>query len=142
MEFKTAYSKNPGCKTDLHGESLTQQNFKRECDINYILKKYQKTGLVEHVSKYKGNYEDLSQPCDYQTAMNLVISAAAAFESLPSSIRKQFDNDPGRFLAFAENPDNLEEMKNLGLAKTPVVPAQPSAESLPAEPAKPETPAG
>lgn len=117
VEFKTAYSDRIRVITPTGGDTMTQQNFKAECDINTILKKYQKTGLVTHVSQHNGDYVDLSTPVDYQTALNVVINAQASFDSLPSTIRKQFNNDPGTFVAFACNPENNEALIEMGLKK-------------------------
>jgi len=140
--IKSAYTprERNALKTD--PASKTQQNFKAECDINTILKKYRKTGLLEHVNQYAGKYEDLSEPTDYQTALNIVISAQASFDSLPSYIRKKFDNDPAQFLDFVNNPDNLDEMQKMGLTnETPAESIQPPVETVPVEPPKVETPA-
>ena len=40
------------------GESRTRQEFKEECDINNIMRKYKQSGLVEHVKEYGGRYGD------------------------------------------------------------------------------------
>ncbi len=98
------------------GDGMAKQSFKEECDINTILKKYDKTGLIEHVSKYNGSYGDVTESVDYQTALNTVMSAESAFMSLPASIRTLFDNDPHRFLEFAQDPENAEELIEMGLA--------------------------
>ena len=89
---------------------------KDECDINRILKKYQKDGILRHVSRFGGRYEDLPDSIDYQESLNAVMAAEAAFLSLPSSVRSRFENDPGRFLAFVGDPANENEMIDLGLA--------------------------
>ena len=36
--------------------SLTKQSFTKECDINNIMKKYQKTGAIDHVNKHEASY--------------------------------------------------------------------------------------
>lgn len=117
--FKSAYSPKERVFTILSGKTLTQQHSKNECDINQILKKYRKTGLLDHVNTYQGKYDDLSQPIDYQTALNVVINAKNSFDSLPSNIRKKFDNEPAKFLDFVGNPDNLDEMREMGLMQLP-----------------------
>lgn len=112
-------------------EIRTKQSFKRECDINHILAKYRKTGLLDHVQKYQGRYEDITSAVDYQTALNVMLDAESAFNTLPSEVRKKFSNSPSDFLTFVSNPDNADEMANLGLIpKRPLVeqPAPPSAE--------------
>lgn len=114
--------------------SRTKQEFQAECDINTIMEKYQKGEVVTHVNRFGGNYGDFTEVQDYQASLNQVMAAQAMFASLPASIRTRFENDPGKFLEFAQDPTKAEEMINLGLA-TPR-PAEPSTEA-PAQPATP-----
>lgn len=120
----------------ISGPSRTKQSFKDECDINNILKKFQKTGLLTHVAQYQGQYQDLPSDLDFQASINQVLAAQAAFSSLPSSIRARFENDPARFLEFVGNPANEKEMVEMGLAKPR--PDAPAPDEPPAnEPAAP-----
>lgn len=106
---------------DLEEEpSMAKQSFRDECDINNIMKKYEKTGLLDHVNQYQGQYADLTGIVDYHTALNQVIAAEEAFMTLPAGIRSRFDNDPGNFLAFVDDPNNEEEMIKMGLKQVPV----------------------
>jgi len=44
--------------------------------------------------------------------------------SLPATVRRDFDNDPMQFIAFAENPENLDKMREWKLAPPkPLAPA-------------------
>lgn len=95
--------------------SLTHQSFKAECDIRNIMKKYKKTGVLTHVTSMNAQYLDASVVPDYQEALNLIISAQDTFDSLPSELRKRFNNDPAEFLSFTSNSDNRLEMAKLGL---------------------------
>jgi len=90
--------------------SLAKQSFKEECDINTIMAKYQKTGLIDHINTYKGSYGDATGVQTYHEALNQIIAANDAFLSLPSKLRACFDNDPGTFLEYAENPENYENL--------------------------------
>lgn len=45
--------------------------------------------------------------------------ARQQFDSLPSSVRKRFDNDPYQLVRFAENPENEKECIKLGIFKDP-----------------------
>ena len=38
-----------------------------------------------------------------------------AFDDLPAKVRREFDNDPFKFLEFVEDPENVERMAELGL---------------------------
>lgn len=82
--------------------------------MNYILRDYQKTGMIKHAKQHQGKYDDID-PIDFQQAMFLVTSAQQQFESLPANIRKKFNNDPSEFLSFTRNPDNAAEMLSLGM---------------------------
>lgn len=122
MKFNTPYSPRVG-DSDL-GEfspSLTKQAHKDECDINRIVRRYDQTGVWEHVKSFEPVYASL-EPFDYQESMNKVIAAQEAFDALPSVVRKRFENDPAQFLAFAQDPDNALEMVKMGLAESrPIV---------------------
>lgn len=96
--------------------SLTKQEFVEECDINNLMVRYQKTGLLTHVNRYQGEYSDVTGAVDYHEAQQIVLAASNAFMSLPSAMRARFDNDPGKFLDFVSNPANAEVMYELGLA--------------------------
>jgi len=110
------------------GPSLTRQAEAASCDINTILAKYAKTGLLEHVNRFQGDYADVSPFPDFHTAQNMVLRAHDAFSSLPSGLRNHFDNDPGKFMDFVNDPKNSEEMVKMGLK---------SSDSLPSSPAEP-----
>lgn len=97
--------------------SMTQQNFKDECDINNIMARYETTGLIEFRNDVEsGRYLDLASAVDFHTAQNLVIAAQDAFMSIPPDIRAKFDNDAAKFLAFVEDPKNAQALVDLGLA--------------------------
>lgn len=117
MKFKSAFSKYVRKSYIVDGKSLTKQCFKDECDINNIMKKVAKTGLVSHVSRFKGRYGDFIDATDYRTAVDKILEAECMFESLPANIRSMFSNDPASFLEFVQNPDNILQMEELGLTK-------------------------
>ncbi|QXP08414.1 MAG: internal scaffolding protein [Arizlama microvirus] len=103
-----------GLKNDKPGK--TQQSGKEECDINNILKRYEKTGILPDMIKTDPRYGDFSSCPEYQEALNIVELANTQFNALDAHARRRFDNDPAKFLEFAENPANLGEMVKLGLA--------------------------
>lgn len=97
--------------------SLAKQSFAGECDINNIMSRFTKTGMLEHVRQNPGQYQDLPEDTDYHNAINLVIDANNAFLDLPSKIRGRFNNDPEKFLSFVADPENHDELVTLGLAE-------------------------
>lgn len=116
------------------GPSRTKQSFKEECDVNNILRKYEKTGLITHVAAYKGRYEELPDPIEYQDALHAIRDAEVAFSSLPSKVRRYFNNDPAAFLSATS-----EELIELGLATS----STPSRAATPSQSGEqPETPPG
>lgn len=110
-----AFCSRPG-RSDNEGKPLyfTEQGHKRECDVNLIIKKYDKTGLISHVNKFEANFGDLTG-MDFKEANDLVINANNQFNNLPSHIRKRFNNSPEEFLRFFESDTNREEAIKLGL---------------------------
>lgn len=96
-------------------DGMTHQSFQDECDINKIMKRYQDTGMIEHVREISTNYGDFSNVDDYQTALNKVISAQESFDALPAEIRKRFKNDPAELIDFMNDPKNAQEAVQLGL---------------------------
>ena len=98
------------------GETMTQQHMAADCDINNIMKKYEKTGIVSHLAKYKGDYQDFTVMPDFHTAMNTIREADEMFLTLPASIRDKFNNNPGEFVEFATDECNLDELIEMGLA--------------------------
>lgn len=96
--------------------SMTKQSFREECQIKNIMKKYEKTGIITHVKNHGARYGDFSSHDDYLTALTSVISAQKMFDELPSAVRKKFKNKPEEFLEFVQDPDNLDEMREMGLA--------------------------
>lgn len=111
------------------GKGLTRQASKDETDINLILKKYQRTGILSFVSRNQPGYMDVEN-ITYHEAMNLLIDSNEMFAEMPSSLRKRFNNSPGDFLEFVHNSDNLEEMYDLGLAIRPPPVPEPVSEPV------------
>lgn len=105
----------PRVYAPLGGPSLTHQSFQQECDINNIMRNYQKTGLINHLSKHSPSYGDFISSSDYRENMDHILAASDAFNALPALLRKRFNNDPAEFLAFVEDGNNLTEMAQLGL---------------------------
>jgi phage internal scaffolding protein len=119
--FRTAYEPHKKYVFKTSGESLTQQHFKEECDVINIIKRHDRNGIIEHVQRGQARYGDFSEVADYREALDLVRDAQDEFMTIPSDIRKKFDNDPGKFYEFVSNPDNKEELKTMGFIETPDV---------------------
>lgn len=113
---------------DTGGPSLTKQAFKDECDINKIVERHSAQGTLDEylgitMQQRQGQFLDLSESVDFQTAHQIVQQAQEAFQTLPALVRERFRNDPGQLLAFMQDPKNADEAVALGLA-TKVAQAQ------------------
>lgn len=94
----------------------TDQSQAEECDVNRIVDRFMKTGVLPGTDA-QAIYGDFSSPVDLQQALEIVNRAEEQFGSLTAQVRKRFNNDPAEFLAFCSDPGNGEEMVRLGLAE-------------------------
>lgn len=103
--------------------SRTRQEFADECDINVLMSKFEATGVVSHVNQRQPMYLDLSDGVlPLQEALDTVRAATESFMSLPARARAEFDNDPVKFVEYAQNPENIDQMVKWGLAVPKPVP--------------------
>lgn len=101
--------------------TMAQQQFKDECDINLIAERFGLTGLLPQ-GAVMPTFQDFDGVFDYQTAMNAVLAADAAFMGLPANVRERFGNDPQAFVEFCSDSRNREEAAKLGLVPRPPEP--------------------
>lgn len=127
--------------------SRTKQSFKESCDINNIIKSIDTGGLFRHLNEKMPEYSDLvhddhigTMSNDLQTALELVQRANESFAELPAVLRKRFDNDPRKFLAFVDDPANQAELVKLGLANPDLLPSNVPGKSPEPAPTAPQAP--
>ena len=116
------YSERVRVTSDTVGPSMTKQSFKEESMIDNIIRQYDKTGLFTHLNTSIPRYGDFtldnvrgSAGMDFHQALVIVKQSQEAFAELPAHLRKRFNNDPGNFLEFVDDPSNFEEAQELGL---------------------------
>lgn len=134
------------------GPSLARQEFKEECDINEIMARYEATGVLPNVVGEPFYYDFTTVPLTMMDSMDMMRAASDAFMTLPAKVRKEFDNDAAAFVDFASLPENLDQMREWGLAPKKEAPvAAPAATGAPpaapvgapvAAPAQPAPPPG
>ncbi len=100
---------------DASGPSRTKQSMKDECDVNNIMVRYQKTGLLTHTAKGLPQFADVSAVADYRTAIDNVRAVQDYFDGLPSKVRQRFENDPREFMEYLESGASQEDLEALGL---------------------------
>lgn len=116
--FRTQWTPRVRVATECTEPSLAQQSFKDEVDINHLLEKFKVTGQMPQGIRLP-SYGDFTGINDYQSAMNALITARDAFMQLPAQMRSEFGNDPQKFLEYASDPKNAEDMVRRGLATMP-----------------------
>lgn len=96
--------------------SLCDNSQAAECDINNIVAKFIRTGVLPGVNAAQV-FADVSDALSYHEAMDIVLNAENQFMSLDAKTRQRFGNDPAQFMDFVHDPQNEAEMIKLGLAK-------------------------
>lgn len=95
---------------------FTEQAHKDVTDINKIIEKYDKHGLLSHVQTMEARYGDVTG-VDFRNAQDLYIKAQNSFEALPANIKKRFNQSAADFLDFMDDPNNRDEAIELGLIR-------------------------
>ena len=109
-------------KFNTSGDSLTEQHHKDACNINNIVAKYHKTGVMSNMRVSAPVFKDCTAN-DFFEIQNQFLEASDAFASLSSSVRKRFGNDPHNLIEFLDDPKNRDEAVKLGLIDPQTPPA-------------------
>lgn len=119
------------------GPVITKQDGKRDADINFILKNFEKTGTITHLAKTEPQFGDFTQATEYDQALNLVRQTEAAFATWPAEARELARNDPGLALEMLADEGGRAALERIagGPIQTPDKP-----ENAPGEPLQPEAP--
>jgi len=123
-------------------KSRTHQSFAKDADINNIMMKYQKTGILGDPSlssKRLPRWGDFSDIYDFTTTMNRLKSAEADFMTLPSATREKFNHSVSECLDWIADPRNAAEAVDLGLLPKDAVKVA-AAVVKPADNSQPVTP--
>lgn len=103
-------------------KTLTRQSEADACDINFIMKRYEKTGILP-VSAKEAAFTDVSEVGSFREALDVIQRAEEGFMQLPAKVRERFGNDAVAFVDFCSDPANLAELQDLGVVEAPEVPA-------------------
>lgn len=115
-----AYKVPPKVRVSDFGKSRTRQSEAAATNINAIMRKYEKTGLLPKGDARQAFYADVSEMGDYRTALENVRLAEESFMELPATLRREFQNDPAEFLDFCSDPTNRDKMAEMGLIEKKV----------------------
>jgi len=102
------------------GKSVTQQQFKKDADINTIADRHFKGAgrfgaqIGNPAATRKPRFMDISS-IEFHSMLNKVVDTQEAFRSLSARTKGRFNNDPYQLLRFVENPDNRAQALEMGL---------------------------
>jgi len=111
------------------GKGRTHQSFSKDADINNIMGRYKKTGLLP-VSRVAPNFGDFSDVVDLTDTLARIKAAEVAFGVLPAATREKFGNDVAKLLDFVQDPANLKEAVNLKLLPESMLPKPTSPQGV------------
>lgn len=142
--FKTPFNHDTDAESARLGllcrdPSKTQQHQAEEADINTIVKRFNISGQLPQIP-LPPSIADFSETFDFQTAMNTLNQAKAAFGALPAEIRSTFNNNPHAYVSYVDaaiEAGDLDQLRKWGVA----VPAPPEPE-VPFTPPPSQSPAG
>ena len=121
IPFRTHYSPQMRVSFETQGESLTEQQFAEESQIINKIRKYDSQGFFDTINRNPAQYNDFTQVRDLADAIEQIEEARDAFQTIPSDIRKKFNNSPSEFFDFASKESNYDELVKLGLATAKIV---------------------
>ena len=101
-------------------ESLTQQHFAKDADLNVIVKRYGITDGAALPAVYDPSIDssyfgDFTNTTDLRDALDQMRIAGERFMALPAEIRTRFGNDPATFIDWINDPSNLDDAVDLKL---------------------------
>ncbi len=92
--------------------SLTDESFKQECDIDFIISNFVQRGIEppQHQVQYGKQFTS----DDFIHSMDVVAECKSQFESLPAVEKEKFNNSVTNFLDFVSDPKNLKDSYEKG----------------------------
>lgn len=117
--------------TNAGGKSRTIQSQAEDADINTIVRRFGLTGELPVARRVPLDIQHFDADVDYRDCLEAVRAADSSFSSLPAEVRARFENDPARFVDFATDPKNLDQMRSWGLAPAAPVAAPEGAGGAP-----------
>lgn len=106
-----------------HEESLTQQHFTQDADINVLAKRFgMEKGPIPVIIPDPNAYGDFSNAPTLREALETIRAVDEEFMKLDPRIRRRFDNSPAKFWDFVHDPESRDEGIKLGIFNPPEPP--------------------
>ena len=122
MVFSTLYSRHLSSGVRFTKPSMTEQAHRDDYDINRLIKRAPRTGMVASADQirnvYYGDFSEVGQSLENHLR---ILEAQEHFMALPSNVRAHFDNDPRKLLrSLADDSEaNINKLVELGLVNPP-----------------------
>lgn len=110
--------------------SIVEQHHKDSCDINNIVNKYMKHGVVPADRSAFAQYGDFSQVKSFGEMMVKMREASQSFMTLPAEVRAHFENDAARFLDAFSDPNQQKYLLDHGILQKKIPEQDPQDISL------------
>lgn len=110
---------------DPNSRSVTNQSDKDSTDLNVILARYEKTGLIYGQNR-PPMFDDFTVLPNFYEMQNRIAKVNQSFDLLPASMRNRFGNDPQKLIDFLLDDKNTAEAVTLGLKNAPDSVASPA----------------
>lgn len=117
-------------QTVMTPDSITQSEFAKEADINYLVEKHVRAG-IPFPTQTLADFRDVSGAVDFQEAQNIIIKARETWYSLDPKIRRHFGDQPENFLSALEDPERHDELIRLNVIKRPEPAQNPAGSASP-----------
>jgi len=132
----TLYRNNPD------EEILVQQNLNEggRLDTTAIVARAFQTGTLTHTRDHTARYLDATAHTDFAKSLNTKIRADQLWAELPDELRHHFRDDQRSFVEFCLDPNNIEQLREMGLVQALKTPETLKVEVV--NPAPPEPPKG
>lgn len=132
-----AHEFDPEFRNDVnfeHEVSKTKQSDAEAADINNIMARYERTGLLPEMMQSDPSFGDFSDAPTFQEAHAVVAHASSQFMALDGKVREMFQHDPAKMLQYVQDaqkdPEKKKELYRLGLAIDPTPAPNPHVDLL------------
>ena len=113
MKFRTAYTTYERKIKTSDKPSLTDESFKDNCDISLMIERFKVNKIPPRTVNISYGYSPTAE--DVANAQLLLAEVKTNFESLPSKIRDEFDNNVENYLNYISDASNLRDCYERGL---------------------------
>jgi len=101
------------------GPGRTRQDQKDSCDLNLIMRKYTKQGILPRLNPKTPTYGDFTTASSYHEALDKLQRADELFAALPAALRSSCENDPAQLIEYVESGEHDDELIDMGVMEPP-----------------------